>query len=258
MPWASRFVDRLSHRFLVPRYAARASAIISVSEVTREHLIEYLDVAPERVKTVYTAIDDEFRVPLSEAVLNSVRAAYRLPQRYVLYAGAIYPPKNFTRMVKAYARVGPARGISLVIAGGENRFLSKRELEEPARLGLGGWVKWAGWIDASTLAAFYQMAEALLMPSLFESFGLPIVEAMASGCPVVTSNCYGALEIAADAAVLVDPKSVESIAAGIERALDDARLRTQLIERGYLRSRLFTWERCAAQTLHVLENAAGV
>jgi glycosyltransferase involved in cell wall biosynthesis len=257
MPWASRFIDRLSHRFLVPRYAARASDVIAVSEVTREQLIEFLRLPPERVTTVYTAIDDLFRVRLPEDVLHSVRQSYRLPERYVLYAGAVYPPKNFTRLVQAYARVGPARGISLVIAGGENRFLSKHELEEPSRLRLGDWVKWAGWVDARTLAAFYQMAQALLMPSLFESFGLPILEAMACGCPVVTSNCYGASEIAADAAVLVDPASVEAIAEGLERVLQDGALRAQLIEQGSRRSSQFTWERCASQTLHVLENAAG-
>jgi glycosyltransferase involved in cell wall biosynthesis len=257
MPWASRFIDRLSHRFLVPRYAARASAVIAVSEVTREHVIEFLRVPPERVTTVYTAIEDLFRVRLPEEVLNSVRQSYGLPERYVLYAGAVYPPKNFTRLVQAYARVGPARGISLVVAGGQNRFLSKHELGEPARLRLGDWVKWTGWVDAGTLAAFYQMAEALLMPSLFESFGLPIVEAMACGCPVVTSDCYGAREIAAGAAVLVDPASVEAIAGGLERILREEALRTQLIEHGYRRSSLFTWERCASQTLHVLECAAG-
>ncbi len=257
MPWASRFIDRLSHRFLVPRYAARASAVIAVSEVTREHVIEFLHLPPERVTTVYTAIDDLFRVRLPKDVLDSVRQSYRLPERYVLYAGAVYPPKNFTRLVQAYARVGPARGISLVIAGGENRFLSEHELEEPSRLRLGDWVRWTGWVDARTLAAFYQMAQALLMPSLFESFGLPIVEAMACGCPVVTSNCYGTREIAADAAMLVDPASVEAIAEGLERVLQDGALRTQFIERGYRRSSQFTWERCASQTLHVLESAAG-
>jgi glycosyltransferase involved in cell wall biosynthesis len=257
MPWASRLIDRLSHRFLVPRYAARASAVIAVSEVTREHVIEFLHVPPERVTTVYTAIEDLFRVRLDENALSRVRRSYDLPERYVLYAGAVYPPKNFTRMVQAYARVGPARGISLVIAGGQNRFLSEHELAEPTRLGLGDWVRWAGWLDAATLAAFYQAAQALLMPSLFESFGLPIVEAMASGCPVVTSNCYGAKEVATDAALLVDPTSVAAIAEGLERVLTDAGLRQQLIERGFVRSSMFTWERCGNQTLRILERAAG-
>src|SRR5450432_3401800 len=101
------------------------------------------------------------------------------------------------------------------------------------------------------------MAQALLMTSLFESFGLPIVEAMASGCPVVTSNRYGAKEIAGDAAVLVDPESVDSIAEGIERVLSERLLRARLIHAGYERSRGFTWDRCAVQTLNVLERIAG-
>lgn len=256
MPWASRFIDRLSHRFLVPRYAARARAVIAVSEVTRTHLIEFLRMSPERVKTVYTAIEDVFRRRVEEGTLEHVRRSHGLPQRFVLYAGAVYPPKNFTRLVRAYAKVGPPRGVSLVIAGGQNRFLSQDELNEPSRLGLGDWVKWAGWLDAATLAALYQMAQALLLPSLFESFGLPIVEAMACGCPVVTSNCYGAMEIAADAALLVEPTSVEAIALGLERVLEDAALRRQLIERGYRRSSQFTWDRCAGETLQVLEAAA--
>jgi glycosyltransferase involved in cell wall biosynthesis len=256
MPWASRFIDRLSHRFLVPRYARRASAVVAVSEVTRQHLIEFLKMPAERITTVYTGVDAAFHAPWDAAALEAVRQRYALPERYVLYAGAIYPPKNFTRLVQAYARVGPRLGVSLVIAGGSNRFLSAHELEEPTRLKLGDWVKWAGWVDSQTLPAFYQLAQALLLPSLFESFGLPIVEAMASRCPVVTSNRYGAQEIAADAAVLVDPESVEAIAEGIERVVTQSALREELKQRGSARAATFTWERCAGQTLAVLERIA--
>ena len=253
MPWASRYVDRLSHRYLVPRYAARSSAIVAVSEVTKEHLIEFLRVPADRIATVYTGVDDEFRARRTADQLNAVRARYKLPERYVLYAGAVYPPKNFRRLIQAYAKVGPELGVSLVIAGGTNRFLSEDELKEPERLGLGDWVRWAGWVDSETLPAFYQMAEALLLPSLFESFGLPILEAMASGCPVVTSNCYGSKEIAGDAAVLVEPESVDSIADGIRNVITRPALRQELTERGLRHSRAFTWERCAGQTLDVLE-----
>lgn len=256
MPWASRWIDRLSHRYLVPQYARRAAAIVAVSEITREHVIEYLHVSPDRVQTVYTGIDDAYQRTLPQAARDSIRGQFKLPERYVLYSGAIYPPKNFTRLIQAYARVGPALGVSLVIAGGENRFLSADELEEPARQNLGDWVHWAGWVDPATLPAFYQMAQALLLPSLFESFGLPIVEAMASGCPVVTSNCYGTKEIAADAAFLVEPTSVDSIAEGMQRVLTEQPLREQLIARGRERARPFTWERCASQTLQVLERIA--
>jgi glycosyltransferase involved in cell wall biosynthesis len=253
MPWGSRLVDRLSHRFLVPRYAARADAIIAVSEVTRQHVMQYLPVPAERVVTVYSGVDDVFRQPLNEDRLRQIRAKYSLPERFLLYAGAVYPPKNFARLVQAYARVGPARGIPLVIAGGENRFLSEDELKEPERLGIAEWVRWPGWVEQEELAAFYALAEALLLPSLFESCGLPVLEAMATGCPVVTADRYGTKELAEGAAVLVDPESVESIAAGIHRVLDDAGLRRELGMAGRERSRDFRWQRCATETLSVLE-----
>jgi glycosyltransferase involved in cell wall biosynthesis len=253
MPWGSRLVDRLSHRFLVPRYAARADAIIAVSEVTRQHVMQYLPVPAERVVTVYSGVDDVFRQPLNEDRLRQIRAKYSLPERFLLYAGAVYPPKNFARLVQAYARVGPARGIPLVIAGGENRFLSEDELKEPERLGIAEWVRWPGWVEQEELAAFYALSEALLLPSLFESCGLPVLEAMATGCPVVTADRYGTKELAEGAAILVDPESVESIATGIHRVLDDAGLRRELVAAGRERSRGFRWRRCATETLSVLE-----
>ena len=256
MPWASRRLDRLSHRFLVPRYAARAAAIIAVSEITRHHVMEYLRVPPDRVVTVYSGVDDVFRRPVALDRAAAIRARYSLPERFLLYAGAIYPPKNFTRLIRAFARVGPERGLPLVIAGGENRFLSEHELREPEALGIARWVHRPGWVDQEDLAAIYTMAEALLLPSLFESCGLPVLEAMAAGCPVVTADRYGTKELAEHAAVLVDPESVDSIADGIRRVLDDADLRARLVAAGRERSRDFRWSRCAAETLRVLEGAA--
>ena len=256
MPWASRFVDRLSHKFLVPRYAARAGAIIAVSEVTRQHVMQYLRVPPERVVTVYSGVDDVFRGPFDESRLREIRLKYSLPERFLLYAGAVYPPKNFTRLVRAYARVGPERGIPLVVAGGDNRFLSERELQEPEALGISDWVRRPGWVEQEELAGLYALAEALLLPSLFESCGLPVLEAMAAGCPVVTADRYGTKELAERAAVLVDPESVDGIADGIRQVLDDAGLRAKLVAAGRERSREFRWSRCAAETLQVLERLA--
>ncbi|HEY2590439.1 MAG TPA: glycosyltransferase family 1 protein [Steroidobacteraceae bacterium] len=256
MPEASRFIDRLSHRWLVPRYAAKADAIIAVSEITREHVMHFLHVAPHRVHTVYSGVNTSFSTPLAPANLNTVRERYRLPDRFVLYAGAVYPPKNFTRLIQAYARSGPPRGVPLVIAGGENRFLSENELKEPERLGLGDWVRWAGWVPSEDMPAFYRLADALLLPSLFESCGLPVLEAMAADCPVVTSDCYGTKELAEGAAVLVNPESVENIAEGIGRVLDDSKLRVRLTSAGRERVARFTWRRCAAETLEVLERVA--
>jgi glycosyltransferase involved in cell wall biosynthesis len=253
MPWGSRLIDRISHRFLVPRYARKADAIVAVSEVTRQHVMEYLAIPPDRVATVYSGVDDVFRRPVSQSRRDEIRKQYSLPERFLLYAGAIYPPKNFTRLIQAYARVGPARGIPLVIAGGENRFLSELELQEPERLGIKEWVRWPGWIEQEDLVGFYALAEALLLPSIFESCGLPVLEAMAAGCPVVTADRYGTKELAEGAAVLVNPESVDSIVDGIEQVVNDLALRRSLVESGRARSRDFTWERCARETLAVLE-----
>jgi glycosyltransferase involved in cell wall biosynthesis len=256
MPWASRRVDRLSHRFLVPRYARRAAAIIAVSEVTRQHVLEFLPVPPQRVVTVYSGVDDVFRQAQDPRRLQAIRARYSLPERFLLYAGAIYPPKNFTRLVRAYAQVGPERGIPLVVAGGENRFLSEQELREPEAMGIADWVRWPGWVSQEELAGFYALAEGLLLPSLFESCGLPVLEAMAAGCPVLTANRYGTRELAEGAAIMVDPESVESIAAGIRQLLENESRRAQLIAAGRQRSASFQWQRCARETLQVLEGVA--
>ena len=258
MPWASKRIDRLSHKFLVPRYAAKADAIIAVSEVTKQHVLQYLRVPAHRVHTIYSGVDDSFRRPRDELACQQLRERYRLPERFLLYAGAIYPPKNFTRLVQAYARVGPALGVSLVIAGGENRFLSEHELKVPEQLGLGSWVQWLGWVDPLQLPGLYQMSLGLVLPSLFESYGLPIAEAMTAGCPVLTADRYGTKEIAGDAALLVNPESVEAIAGGMQRLIEDAPLRKRLVEAGRERMRGVTWERCARQTLQVLEGLADV
>src|SRR6202042_1627493 len=132
---------------------------------------------------------------------------------------------------------------------GENRFLSAHELEVPQSLGLGSWVKWLGWVEPALLPGLNQMAEVLLLPSLFESYGLPIVEAMASSCPVLTADRFGTKEIAGDAALLVDPESVHAIAGGMSPLANEPLLRARLIAAGIERVRPLTWRRCAEQTL---------
>lgn len=256
MPQASPFRHRLAHRFLVPRYAEQASAVISVSKVTSEHLAQYLRVTGERVHTIYPGVSASFARRFDEAVLAETRQRLRLPSRYVVYSGAVYPPKNFRRLVQAYARVGTRLGVSLVIAGGENRYLSEDEVYEPERLGLGPWVRRLGWVPHESLPEVYAMADALLLPSTFESVGFPVLEAMAAGCPVLTSNRWGTKELAEGAAYLVDPDSVDSIARGLEHLLTDAVERERLIAAGRERAAQFTWDSTARKVIGVLEGIA--
>jgi glycosyltransferase involved in cell wall biosynthesis len=254
MPQASRWIDRLNHRLLIPQYAAKSDAVIAVSETTRDHVLEYLDVPAERVHTVYSGLSRAFHSRVEPAQLEDARRRFNLPPRFLLYCGAVYPPKNFTRLIRAYAKVGPPRGVPLVIAGGSNRFLSAHELLEPQRQNVTDWVHCIGWLDNADLPAIYRLAEGLLLPSLYESVGMPVMEAMACGCPTLTANRYGTRELAHGAALLVDPESVVEIAAGIVRLLDDEQLRARLRAAGLERAQNFTWQRTAAEVMEVLES----
>lgn len=256
MPEASPWRHRLAHQFLVPRYAKQANAILSVSQLTSKHVVQYLDVPRERIHTIYPGISPHFARSFDAAELAEVRERLQLPPRYVVYSGAVYPPKNFKRLVQAYARVGPRRNVSLVIAGGENRYLSEDEIYEPERLGLNAWVKRLGWVDHESLPAVYAMADALLLPSTFESVGLPVLEAMAAGCPVLTSDRWGTRELAEGAASLVDPDSVDAIANGLDRILTDELYRLNLITAGRKRASQFRWDESARKVIEVLESIA--
>ncbi len=253
MPWGSKWADRMSHRHLIPRYARSADHIIAVSDTTRNHLIEFLGLPESKVQTIYLGVDEAFRRTKTEAELESVRSHYKLPEKFFLYAGQIYPPKNFGRLVRAYAQVGPELGIPLVVAG-KHTWLCEDEVGEIDRLGIADWVIRPGWIDRDAIPGFFALAHALLMPSLYEACPLPIIEAMASGCAVVAGNRHGTAELAGDAGVLVDPDEVDDIAAGIRRIATDPALRESLIENGHRRASEFSWPKCARQTLDVLDN----
>jgi glycosyltransferase involved in cell wall biosynthesis len=252
MPWGSKLMDRLNHRYLIPRYSQKADAIIAVSNTARQHLIEYLGVEEDRTYTIYHGVDEAFERPVPTEKLDEVKCTYRLPDHFFLYCGQIYPPKNFGRLVQAYAQTGPKLGISLVVVG-SHTWLCEKEIALIEQLGISQWVLWLEWIDHETLPAFYALAEALVLPSLYEAFGLPLLEAMASGCPIVTSDRYGTAELACDAAVLVDPEDVESIADGMRRVVSDQNLRQQLRGVGRERAKDFSWKKCAKETLTVLE-----
>jgi glycosyltransferase involved in cell wall biosynthesis len=251
-PGWSKLMDRLNHRYLIPRYAEKADAIIAVSNTVRQHLIEYLGVEERGVHTVYLGVDEAFGRPISSERLEEVRLIYRLPERFFLYCGQIYPPKNFGRLIQAYAQVGPKLRLSLVVAG-SHTWLCEDEIALIDQLGISQWVVRSGWIDHEVLPAFYALAEALVLPSLYEAFGIPLLEAMASSCPIVTANRYATAELAGEAAVLVDPEDVESIADGMRQVVTDQILRQQLIAAGRERAKDFSWEKCARETMTVLE-----
>jgi glycosyltransferase involved in cell wall biosynthesis len=243
--------DVLFFKTVYPQYLKRASLILAVSNRARTDVIEKMNIDPERVRVAYLAADPAFRVIRDPALLASVRERYRLPERFLLSVGHVYPGKNVGRLLGAFAKLRREADIQLVIAGSP-RWKYRNDLDLIDRLGLREHVVLAGHVGQDDLVAFYNLAEAVVFPSHYESFGLINVEANACGCPLLTSRTGGSPEAAGDAAVFVDPMNEDDIFAGMSRILSDESLRRDLIEKGFANAKRFSWERTASETLSAL------
>jgi glycosyltransferase involved in cell wall biosynthesis len=233
-----------------------ADAIIAISEHTRRDLIERLAAPAERITVTPLAHDASFVRVADPRRLAAVRKRYRLPEHFILFLGALEPRKNLPRLIEAYATL-PAelrRDVKLVVAG-MSGWLNDSVHGRVGELGLEKSVHFAGYVHADDLSAVYSLATTLAYPSLYEGFGLPVLEAMACGTPVLTSNVSSLPEVAGDAATLVDPLDVSSIASGLHGMLESPSLRAELAGRGRARAASFSWDRCARQTLEVYRRA---
>ena len=230
----------------------RADALIAVSESTRADLIERMGAPADRIVVTHEAADPGLARVTDPIRLEQVRHRYGLPERFVLSLGAMEPRKNVGRLLEAFVALAPAvrKDVTLVVAGAQG-WLNDSIYEQVQKLGLGESVRFTGYIKEEDLAAVYSLATVFAYPSLWEGFGLPVLEAMACGTPVLTSSVSSLPEVAGDAAVLVQPRDVDAIAEGLGRLLEDDSLRRQLSERGYRRAADFSWERCARETLAV-------
>jgi len=281
-PEAHRLVDRL-YLNLSTRYNARAAThLIADSSATKRDLIERYGIEPDKITVVYPGYDvlslskgneTTFQPVRDEEAIEAVKARYGIAGDYVLFVGTLQPRKNLIRLIEAFSpstrlrraqssRSGrrlsnpqsPISNLQLVIAG-KKGWLYEEIFQQVEELELEGKVVFTGYVVAGDLPALLSGAGLFVFPSLYEGFGLPVLEAMACGTPVICSNASSLPEVAGDAALLVDPLDVEGLAAAMERVLGDEALRAELIERGFERARKFSWERCARETLDVLERA---
>jgi glycosyltransferase involved in cell wall biosynthesis len=238
----------------------QAARIIVPSEATREDLLAHYAVDPERVRVIPHGVDPEaFRRP-PEDVVREARRRQGIDGPYLLFLGGIEPRKNLPAIVGAFRALDG--DVRLVIAGGSVPWNPEgRQLLEGALDGLPPPVRdritLTGYLPEADKVALLAGAEALVFPSLYEGFGFPVLEAMAAGTPVLTSEVSSLPEVAGDAAFLVDPRSEESIAEGMERLLEDADLRARLSASGRERVRAFRWEDTARRTARVLHEAGG-
>jgi len=227
------------------RSVCRATRTICVSQATRDDLLELAGADPERVRVIYEAPDPCYRP-------DGPAAPAERP--YLVFTGTIEPRKNLARVLRALATLAPGRRPELRVAGAAG-YRAAEVLALPAQLGLEGDVCFLGPRPTSEVASLYRGAIALIFPSLLEGFGLPILEAMACGTPVITSNRSSMAEVAGDAAVLVDPEDVESIAAAISQLMEHPSEREEWRRRGLARAAQFSWQRAARQTLDTFAEA---
>jgi glycosyltransferase involved in cell wall biosynthesis len=235
---------------LLRRGMRRAECVLCVSQATADDVHERFGVERERLAVAHNGVSAQFRPVAPEAARERIRQELNVDGPYALFVGKLEPRKNVMRLLEAFARFREETksGTRLLLAG--NRTAVTPAIEaEIARLGLQDAVVQPGYVRAELLASLYSGARMFLLPSLWEGFGIPIVEAMACGTPVLTSNVTCLPEIAGDAAVIVDPESIESMAEGISRLDGSEDLRRTLRERGLERAQLFTWENSARSTL---------
>jgi len=249
---AGRRAVYLSLALQVPIAARQATRIVTLSESSARDITRLLRVPPRKITVVPAAPRDLFRAPPDEGDVARVRARYG---RFFLSAGVLAPQKNLARVIRAFARLDEPDA-TLVLAGRPAGDYVETMLRPLARkLGVAERVVFVGTTSDEELRALYHAALALVYPSLGEGFGLPIVEAMACGCPVITSTISSMPEVAGDAALLVDPRDDDAITAALCSVLGDPALRERLIVRGHTRAALFTWDEAARGTLRCYEDA---
>lgn len=248
----------LFFRLLMKRVAHTADIIITDSEHSKEDIIRHLSVPEKNIRVISLGYQQQYQRIQDQQRISETLARYRIRQPYLLFVGVIEPKKNLERLVEAYALLQKGAAIpkdfQLVIAGGEGWF-SERLYQKVKDYELDQRIVFPGYIPEEHLPVLYSGAELFVFPSLYEGFGLPVLEAMSCGTPVVTSHVSSLPEIAGDAGFLVDPGDPEAIAQGITTVLSDELLRKQMRELGYRQAQKFSWERTAQATYQVYQEA---
>lgn len=245
-PEGFRGGNRTYLRLMTGWSVRRARRVIAVSESTRQDLVRLYGLEPGRVDVISNGVDAAFR-PLPAGEVTAFRVKKGLPERFLLFVGTLEPRKNVVRLVEAYARL-PQPRCPLLLVGGKGWFYEQvfRRVEE---LDLIEEVGFVGYVPAEELPWWYNAATALVYPSLYEGFGLPALEAMACGTPVVTSTTSSLPEVVGQAGLLVEPTDVEALTAAMQRVLQDAVLRAQMRTAGLAQAAHFSWSGTASDTV---------
>jgi glycosyltransferase involved in cell wall biosynthesis len=252
--------DFLDRKFI--RYSINAmknvDKIITISDFTKNELINYTNIPPNKIQTIYLGVDDEFK-KLTSHEIEDTRIEYNLPNSYILYVGSEQSRKNFISIIKAFYRLKKKynlKDLKLIKAGSPQISDAQRKkiFDLIKELNLEKDVIFTNYVSDEYLVKLYNGAEIFVYPSLYEGFGLPPLEAMACGCPVITSNTSSLPEVVGDAGIMIDPFDVDSLTESMHKILTDNDLKKELSRKSLERAKLFTWKKTADQTLEVYED----
>jgi glycosyltransferase involved in cell wall biosynthesis len=255
---------RSLHFYLTRRVLRKAARVIAVSQFTKNEIEKLLAIPDDHVEVVYNAIDERFlRGHATEADRELIAQRYLVNYPFILYAGAIRPHKNVVRIIEAFSSLKNELlkeqqfpDLKLIIIG-DDLSSHPRLRRTVVRSGVQNDVRFLGFVPIEVLRIFYDVAEIFVFPSLYEGFGLPPLEAMAHGTPVVTSNTSSLPEVAGNAALLVNPENVFEIRRALQRVLLDPAMRTQMKQRGYEQAQRFSWTASVSRILEIYREVAG-
>jgi glycosyltransferase involved in cell wall biosynthesis len=253
-PGAHRPADRRYLDWATGWNARRSAVVIADSEATKADLTRAYGVTPDKVRVIYLGANDALARVADPQRIAVARTRYGIGARYLLYVGTLQPRKNLARLIEAFGCRDFA-GTQLVLAGKQG-WLYDDLFVQVRDGGLEGRVLFPGYVADDDMAALLSGAQAFVFPSLYEGFGMPVLEAQACGAAVMTSHNSSLPEVAGDAALLVDPHDVDAIAEAMHQLITDDALRAELVRRGYENVKRFSWEKCARETLAVLESVA--
>lgn len=233
----------------------RARRVIAVSAHTRDDLVHRFGVRPERVTVIPNAADARFRPAADPKAVARFKAAHNLPDRFILFVGTLEPRKNLRRLIEAFALLAEGDAETKLVIVGATGWLTSDLAPLVQAHDLTDRIIFTGYVTDNDLPVWYQAATVFCYPSLYEGFGLPVLEAMACGTPVVTSRTSSIPEVTGEAAMLVDPTDVAALAHALQSVLSDEARRNTMAEAGIARAQTFSWERTAAATLDVIRDA---
>ncbi len=228
----------------------RAKRVLTISNASKNDIIKYYGVEDSKITVTYPGIK-----MLNGKNMSKVLEKYQIKKPYLLFVGTIQPRKNIVRLIEAFSQIVNNRNLQLTIVGRPG-WMYEEIYKAPQKYGVKDKVKFLDNVSEEDLPYFYQNALCFILPSLYEGFGLPILEAMQNGCPVITSNISSMPEAGGEAALYVDPQKVEDIKKKIEMVITNEKLRSEMVKKGYEQIKKFSWEKTARETLKVLEEVA--